>query len=212
MSWRSIKGCGKMAPNLFNLGDYKDEKFKNGALARFQIIGFNHDETPDGAICPVTFDMAYCLPNRYHMNDRDTNQGSWEETRLRSDLNNENGQIYKIIPDEMIQYAEPVLKLTANTYNGENNIITTVDKFFVLSEKELYGRCFNSLPGEGKWYEYYRQEDIPWKKRRNDCDEYVWLRSPYASSSALFCFVPTTGAAVTNGAGTARGVSFCFSL
>jgi hypothetical protein len=201
-----------MASKVFSVGDYKNFELKDGSRIKFQIIGFDHDITPDGWVCPLTFELVDCLPSGYRMGERDTTEGSWEKTWLRTHLNNERGNIYRIIPDEILELAEPVVKLTADTYRGENNIIETVDKFFVLSEKERYGRCFFSAPGEGKWYEYYKQEDTSYVMRRNGSPAYVWERSPCSSTATQFCLVYTNGTAANGYASSAYGVSFGFSL
>lgn len=108
----------------------------------------------------------------------------------------------RLLPDEIVELAVPVIKQTANTYDGSNTIIETEDKFWIKSEKELYGRNIFSAPGEGHWYEYYRQEDVPWGKKRNGSDEYTLLRSPLCNYGYNFCLVTTNGNATT----TARGI------
>ena len=102
--------------------------------------------------------------------------------------------------------------MTANTFDGSNDIIETEDKFWIKSEKETFGRCIYSAPGEGKWYEYYRQEDVPWGKKRNGEEEWTALRSPYYSSSYTFCFVSTNGVANFNSARYSSGVAPAFGL
>ena len=127
-------------------------------------------------------------------------------------MNKQNGHVFRLMPDEIVELAVPVIKLTSDTYTGENNIIETEDKFWIKSEKELFGRNILSAPGEGHWYEYYRQEDVAWGKKRNGSNEYTMLRSPRYTNSATFCFVGTNGAANNGSARGSYGLApaFCF--
>ena len=116
-------------------------------------------------------------------------------------MNDPDGDIYNLLPDEIVKLATPVIKLTADTFNGENTIIESIDKFWIKSEKETFGRCIYSAPGEGHWYEFYRQEDVPWQKKRQGNEEYTMLRSPNYTNYG-FCAVRTSGNA---GGGVASG-------
>lgn len=210
--WRSLKGCGSMASAMFKVGDFKNERLRDGTPVQFRIIGFNHDKTRGGLVLPMTWEMVDCMPNRYSWNDRDTTEGSWGGTVLRRKMNDPDGIIYNLMPEELVELAVPVIKLTANTYDGSNQILETEDKFWIKSEKELFGRNILSAPGEGHWYEYYRQEDVQWGKQRNGRDEYTMLRSPYYSNSGTFCYVDTNGTADYSTARYSDGLApaFCF--
>ena len=211
-SWHSLKGYGSMAPLVFEAGDYKNVVLKDGTPAQFRIIGRNHDEAEDGTILPLTWELVDCLPEYYRMNQRDTNQGNWGASDLCHQMNDAGGRIYRLIPDDIIAVAEPVVKLTAEAYDGTNTITRSVNKFFVTSEKEVFGRNIYSAPGEGKWYEYYRMEDVPWYKLCNGERTSRCLRSPIAGGSYGFCGVSGTGAAGYSRASYSCGVSFGFSF
>lgn len=210
--WRSLQGCGSMARAMFKAGDYKNERLKDGTSVQFRLIGFNHDVTSSGIVVPTTWEMVDCMPNRYPWNQQDTNEGSWKDTYIRHLMNDPSGEIYQLLPDEIVELAVPVIKLTANTYDGSNEIIKTEDKFWIKSEKELYGRNIFSAPGEGSWYEYYRQEDVPWGKKRNGADEYTMLRSPTYNTSSHFCIVTTNGNANLATAWYSYGLAPAFCL
>ena len=210
--WRSLKGCGPMAPAMFKVGDYKNEVLKNGHPVQFRIIGFNHDKTRSGIVLPMTWEMVDCMPERYPWNRRDTNEGSWGATWIRREMNDPEGVVFQLMPDELIELAVPVVKLTANTYDGSNTILETEDKFWIKSEKETFGRNIWSAPGEGHWYEYYRQEDVPWGKKRNGSDEYTMLRSPICDNSITFCGVYTNGTAGNSTARVSLGLAPAFSF
>lgn len=212
MPWRSLKGLGDMAPDFLKLGDFKNVRLTDGTPAQFRIIGFRHDVTKSGRILPLSWEMIDCLSKRYRWNSDDTNRGSWGATELLHKMNDEDGEIYRLMPDEILEVVEPVIKLTANTYDGTNELLETECKFWIKSEKETFGRNIYSAPGEGHWYEYYRQEDVPWGKKRNGSAEYTMLRSPSYSSGDDFCFVNTSGGAGGNFAGGSYGVAPAFSF
>lgn len=211
-SWRTIRGFGPAAASMFNVGDTKSAVLKDGTPVEFRIIGRNHDRTKDGLILPLTWEMVDCMPQRYPWNDADTNEGSWAATKLRRMMNEPGESIFELMPDEIIDVAVPVLKLTANTFDGSNELIETEDRFFIKSEKELFGRCIYSAPGEGHWYEYYRQEDVPYYKVRRGDREYLLLRSPRYSYSDYFCSVSTDGGAGGNYASFSNGLAPAFAF
>lgn len=192
-SWRAIRGFGDMAASMFDIGDTKDAVLKDGTAVTFRIIGKNHDRTKSGLILPLTWEMVDCMPRVYPWNDRDTNEGSWGATKLRRMMNEPGGEIFDLMPDEIVELAVPVLKLTAHTFDGSGTLMETEDKFFIKSEKELFGRCIYSAPGEGHWYEYYRQEDVPYYKMRGGSKENTMLRSPPYSNGFNFCYVNASG-------------------
>ena len=66
MPWSSIRGLSTMAPAALKLGDFKNDKLKDGTPVQFCIIGFNHDVTKFGLVIPMTWEMVDCMPNRYH--------------------------------------------------------------------------------------------------------------------------------------------------
>ena len=120
MPWRSLKGLGDMAPDFLRLGDFKNVRLKDDTLVQFRIIGFKLDVAKSGRILPLTWEMVDCLPNRHRWNSNDTNRGSWGATELFHKMNDEDGVIYQLMPDEILEVVEPVIKLTANTYDGAN--------------------------------------------------------------------------------------------
>ncbi len=210
--WRSLKGFGKMAPAMFHVGDYKNDFLKDGSPVQFRIIGFNHDKDQFGQLIPMTWETVDCMPRQYPWNRRDTNEGSWPATYLHHLMNDLDGDVYNLMPDEIVKLATPAVKLTADTFNGENNIIESIDRFWIKSEKETFGRCIFSAPGEGRWYEYYRQEDVPWQKKRRGSDEYTMLRSPLYNNATHFCYVYTNGNANIHYASISRGLAPAFGL
>lgn len=92
-------------------------------------------------------------------------------------------------------------------------MIKSNDYFFILSEKELFGRAIYSAPGEGHWYEYYRQEDVSYFATDMDLERVIrWLRSATCGSDDAFCRVNTHGSANLRNANYSLALlpGFCF--
>lgn len=211
MSWAEIKANGKFASAIFNLGDYKNCRLKNGEEVQFHIIGFNHDKTKNGVIVPMTWEMVDALSFReFAWNEAGNTDGSWAACSLRREMNDPGGAVFDLFPDDLLEVVVPVIKQTANTFDGSNEIIETEDKFWIISEKELTGRCgLYSAPGEGHWYEYYRLEDVPYGKKRNGRNVWSLLRSPTSDPSfnkSCVRTVNTSGAVDSSYANFANGV------
>jgi hypothetical protein len=211
LSWGEINRIGILgkARETFALGATKHDKMKNGFVAVWQIIGFNHDDLADGSgKAPISWDLVTVYKERWEMNDENTNKGGWEACKMNRRLNSE---FFDLCSDELQAIIKPVIKLTS-AGGCSKEIIKSVCKLWLKSEKELYGRCFYSVPGEGHWYEYYRQEDVPYYKEDAD-GERVWqaLRSANYNNTGNFCHVNTDGSAASNYAGNSLALAPGFS-
>ena len=100
------------------------------------------------------------------------------------------------------------------TAKSKNEVrVPSVDKLFVLSEQEVFGRKIYSCGYEGKWYEWYKRENTPYGKcKQNGEKDWRWERSPYSGSTGIFCSVIGGGNASTNAASSSCGVSFGFCI
>lgn len=147
--------------------------------------------------------------NHLSMNQECTNEGGWDRCELRKWLNSE---FLTLCSDELRSIVRPVIKLTS-AGNKSKDMIKSNDYFFILSEKELFGRAIYSAPGEGHWYEYYRQEDVPYFATDMDLERVIrWLRSATYSTNNTFCNVYTDGSATSNLANCSLALlpGFCF--
>lgn len=212
MPWSSLRGLGTMAPDILHVGDYKDDKLKDGTPVQFRLIGLNHDVTKSGLVVPMTWEMIDCMPNRYPWERESGRYGPWPTTDLYHRMNDPNGDIYKLMPDAILEFAVPVLKLSVDVAEGEDKLIESEDKFFIKSEVEMFGRAIFSAPGEGHWYEWYRQENVPWHKMRNGNREYTMLRSQMKDDSSAFCRVGTNGNANIISARSSYGLAPAFGF
>ncbi len=206
MSWLEIKrleGLGPVHAN-FCIGDTKTVELKNGEKITLRIIGLYHDVDAYGRRIPITWEMVDYMKTTAVMNDDWTNKGGWAHSKMRKYLNEE---IYNLLPDNLRDIIVPTLKET--TIGGKlKESGQTVDRLFLLSEWEKYGRLFYAAAQEGHWYEFYAQEGTPYAKTRDGEREWSWLRSPFGSNATSFCSVYSDGTAYNTGASYSYGVAF----
>ena len=211
LSWGEVSNIGRSgaARQRIALGAVKTDHMKNGFNAEYRVIGFNHDDLADGSgKAPLSWEMTRVYKDERPMNSSGTNKGGWDESELRAWLNSD---FFDLCSDELQSIIRPVVKLTsAGDRSGE--IIKSIDRIFILSEKEVYGRVFYSVPGEGHWYEYYRLEDIPYFLLNEEGERvYRHLRSAYYYGYYYFCRVYTDGSAHSSFARAAGALApgFC---
>lgn len=210
-SWAEIDMYGKsgMADKVFALGDTKAVQLKDGTTIHVRIIGFNHDKNKNNIVLPISFETVETLNADYVMNDEWTNKGGWQNSQLRKMLNN---SIIEMLPDDLLSVIKPCLKETC-LGGGSQKIGMTSDPLFILSEQEIFGRKIYSIGGEGKWYDWYRQENTEYGKcKQNGERDWRWERSPYSGNTANFCFVNSSGIADYYTASYSCGVSFGFCV
>ena len=199
-----------MADKIFEVGDAKTVQLKDGTSIDVRIIGFYHDKDADGRLLPISFETVQTMNDDEVMNEKYTNEGGWEKSFLRARL---NGSFFdEMLPDDLKAVIKPCVKLTGT--GGKNPVMgQTVDKLFVLSEQEIFGRKVFSMGGEGHWYDWYRQEDNPYGKvKQNGEADWRWERSPYGSGTTAFCGVTSNGDADYNSAADSYGVAFGFCV
>lgn len=211
--WQDISeiAAGGLAPAFFRVGDTKAVTLKDGSTIELRIIGFNHDQGPDGRLLPISFETVQTLNKDFSMNEEWTNVGGWAESKLRRVLNSD---ILNLLPDDLLAVIKPCVKITSKGGKAQDGTMTqTIDKLFILSEQEIFGRKIYSIGGEGKWYDWYRRENTPYgKKKQSGEEDWRWERSPYGSNATNFCAVNTGGSAATNGASYSYGVAFGFCV
>ena len=210
-SWAEIDMYGKsgMADKVFALGDTKAVQLKDGTTIHVRIIGFNHDKNKNNIVLPISFETVETLNADYVMNDEWTNKGGWQNSQLRKMLNN---SIIEMLPDDLLSVIKPCLKETC-LGGGSQKIGMTSDPLFILSEQEIFGRKIYSIGGEGKWYDWYRQENTEYGKcKQNGERDWRWERSPRSGDAGIFCLVYTSGYANSDSASDSYGVSFGFCV
>ena len=186
------------------------------------IIGFNHNASVEGANrihfqlgkTALSNGISVALCDNYYnnagggfrMNTRDSNSGGWESSNMRTaicgtSLSSYSGTIIAVIPAALRALLKSVTKYTNNTgFSSDASAVTaTTDYFFLLSQYEVFGSTGSANSNEASkqaQYSYYSagNSKINHKHNLTSANAAWWLRSPYASNSAIFMVVNTTGA------------------
>lgn len=208
-TWEQIIEACQMnnVPDTWVIGDSKPMVINN-KLYQIDIIGKNHDVYSDGTgNAPLTFQMHDCYDTKYAMHSSDTNSGSWPKCKMRT---TNIPTVRSLMPIEVQSALRKVSKFTS-AGSLSDNIDTSADDLFILSEIEVFGVNSQSKAGEGVQYEYYKNGNSVVKKLLNSTVIY-WLRSPKNTNGGLYCCVNTTGD-VRNYSPTssaAISIAFCF--
>lgn len=233
LTWAEIGAIAARgdAPRAFKVGDFKTVELITGEKIEVVILGFNHDVlsgTDADKTAPITFGMRGVLDGWYEMNDSNTNRGGWRDSKMRTVYME---RFYTLLPADLQALIKPVVKLTG-TGGGGNDIASTDDKLFLLSDVEVTGDEGNYTDGaaEGEQYDYFKRlaaadtddeddEDEPTydrekaiKLRSNGGSYYWWLRAPYPSYATAFLYVTTSGGVGYASASITCGVSFGFCI
>ena len=175
------------------------------------IIDFDHDDlvTPiNGKTkAAISVQLKNCLNTKGYMNSSNTNSGGWEESARRKWCND---IFYNAIPSILRNGIKQVIKKNYKVYNS-NNITTTSDYCFLLSETEIFGEKKYSIDStEGTQYEYYKTSSNR-IKQVSGSNYYWWERSQRGNSSS-FCNVNNNGSADWRNAGSIIGLAPCLCI
>lgn len=205
-TWEQIiTACQKrIAPPSWKAGDQKAMTI-NGVDYLVDIIGINHDKyTDSAAFVPLTFQLHDCY-GKNEMEGSNTNRNGWEGCAMRS---THLPAILALMPIEVQNGIREVNKLTS-AGNESTTIVTTADKLFFPSCVEVFGDVGSSAPGEGKQYQYYKENGSK-IKMLDGAESRWWTRSPSINGTTNFIFVSSAGTKGTIRGGAALGVPFCF--
>ena len=196
----------------------------------YTIMDFNKDdlETPinGNTKAAISVSQVHCLMDEAnatsptsgssntengYMKNTNTNSGGWTSSARRKWCNN---VYYNALPDAFKSMVKPVKKLTSAGAQS-TTINTTVDKVFLLSDVEIYGKTTYSVAGEGSQYTYYktasnRYKNPKWSSSSNS--NIYWQRSPRSSVSTCFCSVGRDGSASNDNASDALGLAPCLCI
>ena len=152
--------------------------------------------------------------NSVQMNSSDTNNGSWKATAMRSST---MASYLAKLPASTQKAIGYVQKITGQC--GSNTNITTSDKCFLLSGKEIFGgtgngngsSCTTAEANATFQYQYFANIATT-QQSRNINAGWWWLRSPFCngSGSGHFCIV-SSGSSFYSSASNSYGVfpAFC---
>lgn len=231
MSIADIQACCKAGAitSIAKVGD----TFSDGTYT-YTIIGINQDKPSDangnvlsssqygdvltvmplgapkgaGNGSPVTMDAnktpwgtAYA-----QMNSSDTNSGSWKSSAMRSSTMTSYLAKLPANTQKAIGYVQ---KITGQ-YGGAN--ITTGDKCFLLSGKEIFGGtgagngsyCTTAEANATFQYQYFANIATSTASRNinSTANQWWWLRSPYCDGGYYFCSVYTGSSDYFNASGS----------
>ena len=211
-TWDNIAAASKFgfAKDYWKVGDKKNITI-NGVTYAAQIIGFDHDTltTADGdrTKAGITFQLVDCLATAYPMNNSYTNANGWRGSVMRtSTMATLLGQLPTDLKN-MLKFVNKVSSVGSNS----NNLETTSDKLFLLSEIEAGGSNQNPYSGEGEQYEYYSAGNSR-IKNRNGSPNAWWERSPHSGNSTYFRVITANGQFGYDKASGQFGVSFGFCV
>lgn len=201
-SWKefiNITRAGRVR-DFFKVSEKKEITLKNGEKVKIAIAGFDHDISETGETLPITLTFVDSLAEGYFMNAMATNKGGWKDCTMRKKTMQE---IFNLLPDELQAI------IVASKKDGE-----TIDKLFLPSEIEVFGKTVYSEDKDNKQYDFYKDKYNRIKFRTDDEDDsgWWWLRSPYSGGSIDFCMVGSNGNAGNYDASDTSGVSPCFAI
>ena len=134
------------------------------------------------------------------MNSSDTNDGSWKDSDMRKNI---MPAYLAMLPGETQKVINYVQKITGQV-GGVN--ITTSDKCFLLSEKEIFGeRRFSTHNEQNANFQYQYFANIATSTANRNIISDWWLRSPYCDYRNGFCSVGF-GSAYNDNASISRSV------
>lgn len=185
-------------PDNWKVGDSKTIMVGENKVY-ITIIGKNHDIYADNSgVAPLTFMTEQAVDeNCMNFLNNSDNKGGWVESEMYDYLNNEVDGIITTLAPEVQAAIKPVLK---NTNKGSfdsdetpaTEIVTSHDKLFLLSLKEVFGDNINLgdhsaevFNNEGAQYAYFENGGAPYLFGMNpEIEDEYWLRTP----TARLCF------------------------
>ena len=205
---------------------------------RAMLSGFNHNSelessgkysahfilgtTIDGkniTFIDSIYDRASANGVKYlqHNTTTATNSGGWANSNLRLNI---CSNIFDALPEEWKNIISPCTKFTDNTGGGVDDstfVTSTVDKIFLLSEFEIFGkRAYSNLaePNYQVQYDYFKNGNskIRYSSVNNDLPCNWWLRTPQFSNDTSFCRVSPSGEVNTYNARYSQGLTPAFII
>lgn len=207
-TWDGIKNIvnnGKAAEYITN-GDQFTVELSNGETLVYEANVNTY------SLGEVDFIPTYCMATTRQQHTSNTNSGGWNSSDLRTYLNN---TFLTMLPEDL-QAVISTKPVKATIGSQTNSLQTAYDKIWVPTEKEVFGSITYSGSTENAVNSQYPIfTDAASRVRTqgaNGSAVYVWLASPYISSSTHFCIVSASGATSTGAAGSSTGVLPCFRI
>lgn len=172
----------------------KDFTLADGTKAQAHLVGVYHDpRTNNSGNAGMSFIVTVPVEEA-PMCDAATNQGGWEASALRAQL---NGEFFDSLPSDLQEYIVEVKKETNNAGNTESPdaVSVTGDKVWALSAVEFAGESFgtvgyvNVLNAEGEQYMLLKDDAVKQdllSKLAGSSDLNWWFRSPNPETATQF--------------------------
>ena len=235
---RAVARAGQAA-NYWKVGDTIPIRFRstvgildlNGTYYA-TIIGFDHNAEIEGGNS-IHFQLGQKVNGTniafadskygktgseaaFRMGLADANTGGWADSHMRKTI---CAQFFSAMPKEWQNVIADCPKYTDNTGDTQNiasNVTRTLDKIWLLSEFEVFGKCTYANSAEADYqqqYDYYANGNNKVRYEHDDLASacFWWLRSA-AISKTSFCRVGMSGEVGTNGAYVSYGFAPCFSI
>jgi len=201
LEWDEIEQLMKSPSKkkMFKIGSCKEEELYTGEKVKIQLISLNPDDEVVSEDNKANAAFMFFIDGEYEMNEQCTNSGGWGESKMRKTYME---RFFKLLPEKLQKVIKTAYKKTA--LPGTGTIINTPDKLFLPSEIEVTGEVHYSHEGEGKVYEYFKNNELPAK--------WIWLRSPCATNATSFCGWNIFGCVYYNIAYSALRVALCFCI
>lgn len=170
----------------------------------------------------------------FNMNYSNSNSGGWNSSKMRTTLlGNSNtpasplsGSLMAALPSDLRSVMKSCTKYSDNTGGGSNTasyVTATTDYLWLLAECEVFGSSYG-YSGSGyandaeknyqKQYDYYANGNskVFYRHSSTGSTAHWWLRSARATNSSSFCYVSTSGSAVSFTAYCSYGVAPAFCV
>lgn len=187
-SWADIARVSALgtASDYWAVGDTKTFDLSNGETMQVAIADFNHDNKTDGTgkagITFVTTHRWY-QNNRMHSSATTTANIGWDKCEMRL---TRMPAFLALFPNDLQGVIKTVNKPTAMGY-GQQTIVNSEDKLWLLSEKEWNGSTTFSYANEGVHYPYFTGKGLAGTLGYGSstaCDN--WTRSPSKSDRTRY--------------------------
>ncbi len=189
------------ASEVYKVGDTKEvtvEGYTNGDETTFTVRIANMS-TPEQCNNDV-FSQTACgfviefedIITTHNMNSTSTNVGGWPASEMYSFVNEE---IYNALPSDLRNVIIDTYTVSEHG-SSDSSALTSIDKLYLLSSKEVYGV---NISEETRQLDYYENNGVTISNYSGAIKTYqgtvneLWLRSPHSSYNVNFYYVAVDG-------------------
>ena len=215
--WATISKAVKSASYPYKVGDTKEIDMGEFGKHTLRIANTSTPEecNTEGfseTACGFVVEFADIIASHV-MSDVDTNVGGWEDSEMRTYVNND---VYNSLPSEL---KGEILTITVISGYGQSdsNNFTTQDKLYLLSTEEVWGKNFridtaNLKTRQLDYYNISGGTNESAVKNYKENASYWWLRSAVSESSSNYNCVVNYGGWNSYYATNSYGVSPAFRI